>query len=257
MVNNVKEAANLHNANVKCPNENVQMSTAGSSSSKLENLPEISKLSEDLEKYKKLLTLKEALSADESRDWLNEVNLKDIEECLKLIKIRKESQEKQQQQQQQSRSEPPAPASMILNESQNFNLNDELKKALFELQSKFNDFERHLGKKLSNDVFLTQMKSYGAFSSSYNLTLVKLMSNLLDHLKETSVELNYEKLKQVELNKQLDLHRKLIDGLTTEILCVKEQNEKIINEHINQNAKIETELEQIKVLLLSILTQWE
>ena len=74
-------------------------------------------------------------------------------------------------------------------------------------------------------------------------------------MRETQLELNHEKLKQTESNKQLDIHRKLIDGLTTEILCVKEQNEKIINEFASNQAKMETELEQLKVVLFYIHSQ--
>lgn len=75
-----------------------------------------------------------------------------------------------------------------------------------------------------------------------------MVSNLLDYLRETISELSYEKMKQNELNKQLDIHRKLIDGLTTEIIIVKEQNQKILSDYVCQSAKTEAELDQIKVI---------
>lgn len=92
-----------------------------------------------------------------------------------------------------------------------------------------------------------QTSTNASSSSSYTLVLIKIVSTLCDYVRDACNELNYEKLKQAELNKQLDIHRKLIDGLTNEIMCVKEQNQKIINDYVNQNAKIEAEFDQIKV----------
>lgn len=134
-------------------------------------------------------------------------------------------------------------------------LNDEFKKALFELENKLNDFERHLGKQTNADGLIKRanlnQSKQPSYSSSYTLTLIQIVSNLLDYLRDAVIELNYEKLKQVESNKQLGIHRKLIDGLTTEVLTVKEQNEKIINEFMSQNAKIVSEMDQIKVFFNS------
>lgn len=121
-----------------------------------------------------------------------------------------------------------------------------------DLEKKFSDFEESInrpsGKASGNSErsFSTERTST-ASSSSYTLILIKMVSSLLDYLRDTHNELSYEKMKQVELNKQLDIHRKLIDGLTTEIMIVKDQNQKILNDYVNQNARIETELDQVKV----------
>ena len=162
--------------------------------------------------------------------------------------------------------EQPAEQSMTQNRSffkhQSLNsLNDEFRKALGDLEMKMIEFEREMsrlnGDKQNSSNKSNQWKfssmpssSSSSNSSSYTLTLIKILSTLIDHFKEMSLEVNYEKLKQAEANKQLDIHRKLIDGLTTEILCVKEQNEKIITEYAGQQAKIESELDQIKVNLI-------
>lgn len=139
-------------------------------------------------------------------------------------------------------------------------LNDEFKRALGELENKFGEFEQsvnRLGKQgaLGQLNQLASVKSSlglgstasSSSSNSYTLSLIKMVSSLLDYLRETISELSYEKIKQNELNKQLDIHRKLIDGLTTEIIIVKEQNQKILSDYVCQSAKTEAELDQIKV----------
>lgn len=133
------------------------------------------------------------------------------------------------------------------------NFNEEFNKAFSDIESKFNEFDRALnqmnGKHRTQHIAAQQSTnpSSSSSSSSCTLSLIRMVSNLLDYLRDVISDLTYEKSKQVELNKQLDIHRKLIDGLTTEIIMVKEQNQKILNDYVNQNAKIEAELDQIKV----------
>jgi hypothetical protein len=123
---------------------------------------------------------------------------------------------------------------------------------------KMDEFDRQPNKQSNLNVTgfnskqtIAKNKSSPSTSSTYTLSIIQIIAKLVDHLKETSNELNHEKLKHAESHKQLDIHRKLIDGLTHEILYVKEQNEKILNEYINQQAKLEAELDQIKLILRS------
>ena len=136
------------------------------------------------------------------------------------------------------------------------NLNDEFKKALTDLENKFYEFEKGVGKKKPSDCSVFKSILNGSNSGSSTLTLIKIISTLLDYQKDALQEINFEKLKSQEATKQLDIHRKLIDGLTNEILCVKEQNEKInsvyIN-HITQQAKLEAELDQVKIILKNLM----
>ena len=130
------------------------------------------------------------------------------------------------------------------------NFNEEFTKAFSDIESKFNEFDRAVNQmngKHRTQHIAQQSTSNPSSSSSCTLSLIRMVSNLLDYLRDVISDLTYEKSKQVELNKQLDIHRKLIDGLTTEIIMVKEQNQKILNDYVNQNAKIEAELDQIKV----------
>lgn len=141
------------------------------------------------------------------------------------------------------------------------NLNDGFKSALYDLENKMYAFEKEIGQKKSSDcsMFKSLMDgtnlSVGTMSGqNCTLSLIKIVSSLVDYQKDTIKELNHEKCKNHESNKQLDIHRKLIDGLTNEILCVKEQNEKIGTVYINQanhQAKIDAELDQIKIMLRS------
>lgn len=127
-------------------------------------------------------------------------------------------------------------------------INDEFQRVLGDLEKRFLDFDENLRrsgglKQINRPGFSASSLS----SSSYTLTLARMVSSLLEYVREMSSELSHEKMKQAELTKQLDIHRKLIDGLTSEILLVKDQNQKIIAENVNQNAKFEAELDQIKV----------
>lgn len=145
------------------------------------------------------------------------------------------------------------------------NVNDEFTRAMNELERKFNEFDRVVnevtnshGRMISSigksSQFSNVQKPTTAnttTSTSYTLSLIRMVSNLLDYLRDVISELNCEKIKQAEMNKQLDIHRKLIDGLTTEIIIVKEQNQKIMNDYIEQNANIQAELDQIKVIILN------
>jgi spindle and centriole-associated protein 1 len=208
-----------------------------------------------LEEKQKLLTCKEK-ELDQSRVKtkiidqvdLNEMSVKELDEYIRQLKqseaaeLSKRSTKSQQQQQQQHQH-----SSSLLS------LNEELRRALHDLDEKLTDLEKQTGKnQLKNRNFHSSSSSASlpgsaSVSSSYTLTLIGIISALLDYLKETSGELNYEKLKQTEMNKQLDIHRKLIDGLTSEILYVKEQNEKLLNDYVSQQARVDVELDQIKV----------
>ena len=100
------------------------------------------------------------------------------------------------------------------------NLNDEFKRALTDLENKLYDFEKETGHKKASDCSIFKSLVDGSSSmsnSSYTLSLIKIVSTMLDYQKETINELNHEKLKNQESNKQLDIHRKLIDGLTNEV----------------------------------------
>ncbi|RNA06536.1 spindle and centriole-associated 1-like [Brachionus plicatilis] len=130
------------------------------------------------------------------------------------------------------------------------NFNDELKKALSDLEYKLSEFENHVGKQKNADgVIKKSGLNFSKNSSSYTIQLIQVVSNLIDYLRDAVIELNYEKLKQTECSKQLDIHRKLIDGLTTEVLIVKEQNEKIVNSFMAQNAKLAAEMDQLKIII--------
>lgn len=138
------------------------------------------------------------------------------------------------------------------NKSQSSSLsafNDELKTALGNLENKLNEFEKHLGKqKNAEDVVKKTGLNFSKNSSSYTIHLIQVVSTLIDYLRDAVIDLNYEKLQQAECSKQLDIHRKLIDGLTTEVLIVKEQNEKIVNNFMVQNAKLAAEMDQLKII---------
>jgi len=129
------------------------------------------------------------------------------------------------------------------NKSLMSNLNDEFKRNLTDLENKIIEFEKDTGKQLFNK-YLTNTKNLT--QSTCTQTLIRIVSVLIDYLKHVYNDLNYEKLVHAETSKQLDIHRKLIDGLTNEILSVKEQNEKILKDYSNQQAKFENELDQIK-----------
>lgn len=214
---------------------------------------------------------------------LKDINLKNIEECLKML-VQNQSNTDQTPPNQKSNlnlissindtekvsrlkssqdpllSKSSDEVSFLTSNSKHQHatlsgLNDEFNKALFELENKLNDFEKHCGKHKNADNLIKRtnlnQSKQPSYSSSYTLTLIQIVSSLLDYLRDAIIELNYEKLKQVESNKQLDIHRKLIDGLTTEILTVKEQNEKIISDFSNQNSKLSSEIDHIKVCMKS------
>ncbi len=135
------------------------------------------------------------------------------------------------------------------------NLNDEFKRNLNELEAKLVEFESDSDKKKystgSNFTCASKLSTSSSSSSTCTQTLIRVSSALIDHLKEVRAELNYEKLVNSETTKQLDIHRKLIDGLTNEILCVKEQNEKLTKDLQSSQTKLESELEMIREHLLS------
>jgi hypothetical protein len=230
-----------------------------------------------LEKYKKLLLLKQKLGGQNPRQQQQQQQGTSEQLTPRQSDNQSNDSEKIQRiksllHQESNKDEAQTNQHWSTSSSTMTHLNDEFKKALFELENKFADFERNVDGKVVNHqqqtnsavVFqssqsqqqqkqTTSSSNLQSFSSSYTMTLIKIVSSLLDYLREACVELNFEKMKQVELNKQLEIHRKLIDGLTNEILSVKEQNEKILNDCVAQNSKIEAELDHIKVQIWSIL----
>ena len=72
------------------------------------------------------------------------------------------------------------------------------------------EYEEQTGRQLSA-LRISKHDTY----SSYTISLVNVVSSLIQHLKQTTLELQTEKQKFTECAKQLDIHRKLIDGLTT------------------------------------------
>jgi len=229
------------------------------------------KMNNELDKVKSLLELKQLLAKEnESKKKpaqpqfdLNQLNVSDLEDCLKILTNNINTNKEKINILKTKNAPAESDEEILLSKNRHStlsSLDDEFKKSLSDLESKFIEFERQTGKSSQNSQMLngqrmrTQNQSNSS-NSSYTLSLIKMISRLIDYLKETQLELNHEKLKQTESNKQLDIHRKLIDGLTTEILCVKEQNEKIVNEFASNQAKMETELEQLKVILFYIHSQ--
>ena len=179
-------------------------------------------------------------------------NKNELDECLKLLTNKSEPNDTEKinrlksliknyaQNQDENKQEEPKNQSLITN------INDEFKRNLNELENKIIQFENESGKQS-----FRKYSSIGKHltNSTCTQTLIKIVSVLLDYLKEMFNELNYEKLVHSESNKQLDIHRKLIDGLTNEILAVREQNEKVLTDYKNQQTRFESDLEQIKDLL--------
>ncbi len=213
------------------------------------------KMNNELDKVKSLLELKQLLAKEnESKKKpaqpqfdLNQLNVSDLEDCLKILTNNINTNKEKINILKTKNAPAESDEEILLSKNRHStlsSLDDEFKKSLSDLESKFIEFERQTGKSSQNSQMLngqrmrTQNQSNSS-NSSYTLSLIKMISRLIDYLKETQLELNHEKLKQTESNKQLDIHRKLIDGLTTEILCVKEQNEKIVNEFASNQAKME------------------
>lgn len=115
----------------------------------------------------------------------------------------------------------------------------ELKRSITALETKLSEFEKQIGKQ-------DKFKLSNSYSDSTPLSsLVHITSSMFDYTRDLIAELNYEKKKRIESDKQLDINRKLIDGLTTEILNVKQQNENIIE----FNSRLKSEVDQIKLIL--------
>jgi hypothetical protein len=93
--------------------------------------------------------------------------------------------------------------------TQSFNLTD-FKKVLEDLEIQLIEYEEQCGRQISAQ----RISKYDTYSS-YTISLVNVVAALLQHLKQTTFELNYEKQKLIETTKQVDIHRRLIDGLTT------------------------------------------
>lgn len=267
-INNINDIvdnySNDENDHIPVQDENKSNSVLDEKLKKLKN-------SNDLEKYKQLLELKQkiiestlqtAVNTNGNNRGLNkktqhistqldttELNLNDLEECLRIL-TSNSNENKQNKIKQKDKIEDDTNNSInstIQNKNQTSTNTFKLfENALNDLENKLIDFEKLIGKQNTNYTSSNQQFSFNN-TSTYTLTLIKIISNLIDHIKETAIELNYEKLRTVELNKQLDIHRKLIDGLTNEVLGVKDQNKKLLNGFINQQAKLEAEMEQIKV----------
>lgn len=98
---------------------------------------------------------------------------------------------------------------------------DDLKRALTELENKMYEFEKEAGHKSTADclMFKSLLSGQGSFtSSSYSLSLIRIVSTMLDYQRSVLKELSHEKQRNSESMKQLDIHRKLIDGLTHEVI---------------------------------------
>ena len=268
-INNINDIvdnySNDENDHIPVQDENKSNSVLDEKLKKLKN-------SNDLEKYKQLLELKQkilestlqtAVNTNGNNRGLNkktqhistqldttELNLNDLEECLRIL-TSNSNENKQNKIKQKDKIEDDTNNSInstIQNKTQTSTNTFKLfENALNDLENKLIDFEKLIGKQNTNYTSSNQNSFSFNNTSTYTLTLIKIISNLIDHIKETAIELNYEKLRTVELNKQLDIHRKLIDGLTNEVLGVKDQSKKLLNGFINQQAKLEAELEQIKV----------
>ena len=257
-VNNANSLSDSENDHYDDENDYENDNNENILDAKMKNL----KMNNDMEKYKCLLDLKQKLiEAQENQTVkpkpkqqtndlnLNQLNLNDLEDCLKIlsnVNLGKNGSENNNERNRYSSNSEDVSISNGRKQQTLSTLDDEFKYALNELEHKLAEFERLGGKEEKRAE--KSNKNQNKTNSSYTLSLIQIISRLLDNLKETKQELNHERLKQSESNKQLDIHRKLIDGLTTEILCVKEQNEKIINEFVNQQAKLEAELEQMKNL---------
>lgn len=139
---------------------------------------------------------------------------------------------------------PPTTQHEVNNQSLLNQVNDDLKKCLSDLEAKIIEFDKQSGK-------YTASRANG--QATCTQTLIRMISCLFDYIKELKNDLNYEKLVTQETSKQMDIHRKLIDGLTNEILLVKEQNEKLLKENSNLEKNFNSELDQIKELIRSQL----
>ncbi len=183
------------------------------------------KQNEDFIKYRQLLELKQELinkklnspSLNKIRDHIeqqqkNEKRTENIDNDKEKINRLKELIK-----QLENTKQTPLVES---NKSVLSNLNDEFKRAMTDLENKMFEFEKEVGHKKNSEcmIFKSLLDSGSCGSqSSYTLSLIRTVSCLLDYLKDNVKELNHEKLKNQETNKQLDIHRKLIDGLTNEV----------------------------------------
>lgn len=98
---------------------------------------------------------------------------------------------------------------------------DDLKQALTELENKMYEFEKEAGHKSTADclMFKSLLSGQGTItSSSYSLSLIRIVSTMLDYQRSVLKELSHEKQRSSESMKQLDIHRRLIDGLTNEVI---------------------------------------
>jgi hypothetical protein len=265
--NNVSENAAAHHDDEEFDPQNLRDKEFNLINEKLKQL----KLTNDSDKYNQLVELKKRLLMEEQRPSSQQqqqnlnlkrsksIDLNELKEVLKMITghLNDDQSDKTAAGVKRNGSNNAHNQSGVHDETSLFSagqnhrstglssLNDEFKRALTDLDQKLCDFESLVGKQRNFAKKATAL----AYNSSYTLSLIQIVSTLLDYLKEATVELNYEKLKQAEMNKQLDIHRKLIDGLTTEVLCVKEQNERIVGECLGQSARMENELDQIKIYL--------
>ncbi len=271
-INNINDVDNYSNDE----NDDIPVQDENKSNNILEEKLKKLKNSNDLEKYRQLLELKQkmlestlqtAVKTNNNIDKATnrksqslssqldttELNLNDLEECLRILTSNNNENSQNKNKQKNKIEEDNNNSLNFTGQNKNSTTINSFKlfeNALTDLENKLIDFEKLTGKQTAN--YTTSKQNSLSFNntSTYTLTLIKIISHLIDHIKETAVELNYEKLRTVELNKQLEIHRKLIDGLTNEVLGVKDQNKKLLNGFINQQAKLEAEMEQIKVFFL-------
>jgi hypothetical protein len=269
-INDFDDYSNDENDHIPVQDENKSNNILDEKLKKLKN-------SNDIEKYKQLLELKQKILESTLQTAVNpnnnrptnkngshlpsqldttELNLNDLEECLRIL-TSNNNDINQNKNKKKDKTEDDIDNS-INSTSHNknptpINTFKMFENALNDLENKLIDFEKSNGKQNVN--YTSSKNNSLSFNntSTYTLTLIKIISHLIDHIKDTAVELNHEKLRTAELNKQLDIHRKLIDGLTIEVIGVKDQNKKLLNGFINQQAKLEAEMEQMKVIYFIFL----
>ena len=226
-------------------------------------------LSSDLEKYKQLLDLKQKLSGmstsldsqlnhqqqqqqqQQQQRSADVFDVNDLKECLRLLGSNNSAYNDNDDDDDdgatldaRNNHFAATATTKAASEPEPFKLFD---KALGELEAKLSLFEAEIGHTVRKHPNHLKPLTPTANNRCYTLAIVRIVSAMLDHLRNTSVELNHEKKRSNEAAKQLDIHRKLVDGLTNELLAIKEQNDKLVTMFVNQQAKLEAEMEQMRV----------
>lgn len=250
----VSNLNNLSNEDEYCSDDGLVVNNAEDKEFNLinEKLKQL-KLNNDMDKYYQLVELKRKLVHEQnSRKAAQKQKEFDVSEVKELLRSLNNHLGNDGDKPKSAKKASTDETGLFINKSNLSMLNDEFKRALGDLDNKLAEFESLVGKQRNLSTSAKRVVLSG--SSNYTLTLIQAISTLIDYLREVTIECNYEKVKQVEMSKQLDIHRKLIDGLTTEILCVKEQNEKITNDFARQNNKLEAEFEQMKIFLKTTMS---